>query len=251
VTVHARDGLVTVQPATGAIYDGSIDLQATFDGRYNTARLATTGSVKEVDVAAALRALEAGVTLTGTARAEWQLTSAGRTAEELVTGLTGPVNATVDQAVLEDLGVEKMLCEAVALVNRERMQAALPDSSHFRNLSMAITLGEGEARLKPLRAELPHLSLSGNGRLDLASKAFKSEFKARLSPGLGELDPACEVSKRLTSIDWPVECKGQITGDPGEWCAVDTEEIIEDLAKYEVQRKVEKKAGKLLDKLFD
>jgi len=251
VAVRARDGLVTVQPAAGTLYDGTIDLQATFDGRYNTAKLATSGSVEDVDVAAALSAMETGVMLTGTARGEWQLTSAGRTAEELVTGLTGPINANVDQAVLEDLGVEKMLCEAVALVNRDRMRAELPDSSQFRDLSMTITLGEGEARLKPLRAELPHLSLSGNGRLDLASKAFKSEFKARLSPGLGELDPACEVSKRLTSIDWPVECKGQITGDPGEWCAVDTEEIIEDLAKYEVQRKVEKKAGKLLDKLFD
>ena len=249
--LRALDGLVTLNPMAGSIYDGTIDLQATFDGRYNTAKLATSGSVEGVDVAAALRAMEAGVMLTGTARAEWQLTSAGRTAEALVTGLTGPINARVDQAVLEDLGVEKMLCEAVALVNRERMQALLPDSSRFRDLSMTITLGEGEARLKPLRAELPHLSLSGNGRLDLASKAFKSEFKARLSPGLGELDPACEVSKRLTSIDWPVECNGQITGDPGEWCAVDTEEIIEDLAKYEVQRKVEKKAGKLLEKLFD
>lgn len=249
--LRAVDGLVTLQPLKGNIYDGTIDLQATFDGRYNTARLSTTGGVKEVNIGSALVAMETGAILTGTARAEWNLTSEGRTVDGLVAGLSGPVNASVDNAVLQELGVEKMLCEAVALVNRERMRADLPDTSRFQELGMTITLGDGQARLKSLRAQLQHIGLTGSGRLDLLSQAFRSEFKARLSPTLGELDPACEVSKRLTSIDWTVDCEGQVQGDPGEWCAVDTEEIIEDLAKYEVQRKVEKKAGKFLEKLLD
>ena len=248
--LRAVDGLVTLKPLKGSIYDGTIDLQATFDGRYNTAKLSTTGGAREINVASALVAMETGAILTGTARAEWNLTSEGRTVDDLVAGLSGPVNATVDNAVLQELGVEKMLCQAVALVNRERMSADLPDTSRFQELGMTIDLGEGKARLNPLRAQLQHIGLTGKGRLDLLSQDFTAEFKARLSPELGELDPACQVSKRLTAIEWPVECRGQITGDAGEWCGVDTEEIIEDLAKYEVQRKVEKEAGKLLDKLF-
>ena len=53
------------------------------------------------------------------------------------------------------------------------------------------------------------------------------------------------------AIDWPVDCKGNIDGEPAKWCRVDTKEIVEDLGENEVRRKLEKKAGKLLDKLFN
>ena len=52
------------------------------------------------------------------------------------------------------------------------------------------------------------------------------------------------------AIDWPVKCKGNTSEDPAKWCGVDTQEIIEDLAKNEAQRTIEKEAGKLLDKFF-
>ena len=70
------------------------------------------------------------------------------------------------------------------------------------------------------------------------------------SPELEQLDRACRVSKRLTAIDWPVNCKGNVSTDPAKWCSVDTQEILEDLAKSEGKRKLEKEAGKLLEKLF-
>ena len=48
-----------------------------------------------------------------------------------------------------------------------------------------------------------------------------------------------------------MDCKGNDSGEPAEWCRVDTQEIVEDLGENEVRRKLEKKAGKLLDKLFN
>ena len=57
-----------------------------------------------------------------------------------------------------------------------------------------------------LRAQLDAVSLSGTGSFDLLAQDFDTTFKARLSPGLEELDPACRVSKRLTAIDFPVNC---------------------------------------------
>ena len=101
-----------------------------------------------------------------------------------------------------------------------------------------------------LRAELPHIALKGTGAFDLLSQDFKATVKASLSPELEQLDHACRVSKRLTAIDWPVNCKGKVGTDPAKWCGVDTEEILEDLAKNEGKRRIEKEAGKLLDKLF-
>jgi hypothetical protein len=154
------------------------------------------------------------------------------------------------EVILQSLGIEKMLCEAVALVNRESLTETLSDNSQFETLSIKLKMNSGKLRMQALKAELSHASLSGEGALDILSQDFKATFTARLSPSLAELDPACRVNDRLTAIGWPVDCKGSVSGDPAQWCSVDSQKIIEDMATREVQRKVEKEAGKYLDKLF-
>jgi AsmA protein len=153
--------------------------------------------------------------------------------------------------VLNDVSVEHLLCQAVALTNRESLTASFPENTRFSRLDADIQLADGSARLAPLRAELPQLAITGTGTYQLLDRDFKATLKARLSPELETLDPACRVSKRLTAIDWPVNCAGNAGGSPGDWCKVDTEEIITELGRNEAERKIKKKAGKLLDKLFN
>ena len=94
------------------------------------------------------------------------------------------------------------------------------------------------------------MALVGSGKFDLLSQDFSATFKASLSPELEELDRACRVSKRLTAISWPVNCSGNVATEPGDWCSVDAEKIVTDLAVNEGKRKIEKKASKFLDKLL-
>ena len=139
----------------------------------------------------------------------------------------------------------------MALTNQEALTASFPASTHFQTLGATIQLADGIARLQPLRAELSYIKLTGTGSYKLLSGDFDTTFNARLSPELETLDRACRVSKRLTAIDWPVDCAGNSAGDPAKWCKVDTAEIIQDLTVNEAQRKIEKKAGKLLKKLLN
>ncbi len=73
------------------------------------------------------------------------------------------------------------------------------------------------------------------------------------------LFPPCRrVNERIMAIDWPVSCKGNVTGEPGDWCAVDSGDIVQDLAEYELKRKAQKEvedkfgkeAGEALKKLL-
>ena len=244
------DGIIEVSSLTGILHEGKLDMRATFDGRHNTATLDTSGQLARLDIAAALAAARAQPLLTGSASLDWTLAGKGRTRNELVAALTGPVKLTTDKVVLNDISVEHMLCQAVALTNQEQLTASFPNSTAFTALDADIQLAGGKARLVPLRAELAQVALTGKGNYDLLSKDFKASFKARLSPELENLDRACRVSKRLTAIDWPVDCKGNADGEPASWCKVDAEEIIQDLTKNEAKRKLQKEAGKLLDKLF-
>lgn len=258
VNLRARDGVVRLSSLTGTLHGGQLDMKANLNGKHNVAILATQGSLAGLDIATALAALESEPLMTGSTDLSWKLNARGTTVNELIGALNGPIELQGNDAVLKNLGVEKMLCDAVALVNQEALSAQFPESTSFQSLVVDVQLVKGEARLKPLLAALPGIKLTGTGKLDLLSQDFDTTFKARLSQELAQVDPACRINERYTAIDWPVSCEGNVAGNPDDWCQVDTRDIIEDMASEEIKRKatreVERKfgeeAGELLDSLF-
>ncbi len=249
--LRAAQGVVRVSTFTGEVHGGKLDMKAVFNASEDPARLNTRGGIEGVDIARLLTALETEPLLAGSANLEWQLNSKGVTPNELFSDLRGPITLSADESVLKALGIERELCEAVALVNQEKISTPLPEQSTFRTLGVDIRMGDGKATLSAIKAQLPHLGLTGQGVVDLLQDEFRVDFKARLKPSLAKLDPACRVNERLTAIDWPMDCRGQLSGDPAEWCSVQTEDIIADMARNEARRKVEKEAERALKKLFD
>ena len=246
----AKDGMIKVTTLKGQVHGGQLNAGATLDATGDVARMSTRGGVKGLDIPSILEALESDPLMTGKASTTWQLNSRGNTTDDLIANLRGPAKLTTQGVVLKDIGIEKMLCQAVALVNQQKLAGKLSDDSVFKDLSMDIELGGGKARLKPLRADLQDVTLRGTGELDLQSESFTADFAAKLGAGLVKLDPACKINERYAAIDWPVACKGKISGDPADWCGVDTGKIIADMATYEAKRKLKKEAGKLLDGLL-
>jgi AsmA protein len=250
VKLRAVDGIIKLNTLTGKVHGGTLDMKATFNGQYNKAALTTQGSLKDMSIGKALKAMESEPLATGSANLQWQLKGSGRTSNELVAGLSGPIDMLTSNVFLKNLSVEKMLCEAVALINGESLSQKIPEESQFETLSMKMTMGDGKLKLDPLHAELTSVKLQGVGSMDILAQDFSATFTASLSPTLSELDPACRVNKRLTDIAWPVTCEGSLAGDPGDWCGVESQKIIQELATKEVQRKLEKEAGRFLNKLF-
>ncbi|MEM8561543.1 MAG: AsmA family protein [Pseudomonadota bacterium] len=249
--LRALDGVIKLQPLTATAYGGALSMEATFDGKHNTAVLDTTGTLTDLDIGEALSVNRPQPAATGKASLSWTLSGRGRTSNELLENLTGPIQLTTADTVLQAIGIEGMLCRAVALTNQESLTTAFPSNTAFTDLSATIQLANGQAKLSPLTANLAHVSLSGNGDYNLLSQDFDVTLKAKLSAELETLDKACRVSKRLTAIDWPLVCQGNAEGEPAGWCKVDTQSIIEDMARGEAGRQIKEKAGKLLDKLFN
>jgi len=248
--LRAVDGVIRIKSLTGQVHGGQLALKATLNGKHNTATLNTSGKLAGLDIATALAATQVDPVATGKASLDWKLSSRGSTQNELLAALKGPISLTTRQMVLQNIGIEGMLCRAVALTNQEALTTTFPGSTSFTTLGAEIQLADGMAKLQPLKAELAHISLKGNGDYNLLSRDFKATFKASLSPELETVDKACRVSKRLTAIDWPVDCEGNANGEPSSWCKVDTQEILEDMTRNEAERQLKKNAGKLLDKLF-
>ena len=251
VRMRAVDGIVRINNLTGTVHGGKLDMKATFNAKHNTAKFNSSGGLKGMGIGLALKAMGSEPMMTGKADLQWQLNSRGDTSNQLIEGMKGPIDLQTRKVVLKDLGIEKMLCEAVAMANRESLKTKLPDSTQFENLSVKLKMNQGKLQMKPFRAELSNVLLKGEGALDILQQDFKATFTATLSPGLGELDPACRVNDRLTAIGWPVKCKGALDDDPAGWCTVDSSKIVEDLATKEAKHQLEKEGKKLLDKLFN
>ena len=248
---QAINGVAEVTELSGELFGGELGMTLSLDATNDNARLTTKGAVDGVDIAALLSAAEVEANVSGSATLDWNIQGTGRSSNQLVNNLAGPANLKTDAVVLEDVGIERMFCDAVSLVNQESMTETLPERSELKDLSAQIVFADGFAKLAPLNIDTYAARMRGTGRLALLKQNFDATFDTRLLPELGELDPACRVNERLTDIEWPVSCEGNLASDDAaDWCSVDTQSIIEDLAKNEVRRKVEKEAGKLLDKLF-
>ena len=251
VSLRALNGLIEVSDLTGNLYGGELAATATLDGRGDTASLKTRGSLTRLDIATALAGTESARMLSGNATVNWQLGSRGRSTNELIAALNGPVKLTTENVVLQGTSVEKSLCKAVALTNNESLTANFPADTRFETLFASIQIANGRATLNPLRAELPGIALIGSGNYDLVKQNFVAAFKGRLSKKLEQLDHACRVSKRLTVIDWPINCAGSLGTEPASWCRMDAAKIMQDLTINEGLDKLEKKASKLFNKLFN
>lgn len=250
VQLRAVEGEVTLRQLTATVHEGQLQASATLNGRLSTAKLQTRGGVQSLDLAAAMAAGEAAGRLRGQASLNWELNGSGRTQNELLRSLGGPIQLDTTDVTLVGTSVDKLLCQAVALTNQEELTTVFPEDTQFSNISATVQLRDGKAVLAPLRAELENIQLTGTGEFDLLQQSFKADFAARLSPDLEEVDRACRLNSRLTAMDFPVTCKGELAGDPGDWCGVDSSKIIRDLAVTEGRRKVEKKASKLLNKFL-
>lgn len=256
--LRVNNGSAILPEVSGKVHGGKLRMKANINAREANPRVNTSGKLASVDIAKLLEAAEVEAVMTGRASLDWELHGAGLTADAIRDSLRGPINLTTEDAVLTAVGVEKELCDVVSTINRESMVTTLPDSSRFEQLTATIQVRGGKAHLQPLKARLPQIGLTGKGELALASQQFTAQFNARLSPELEQLDPACRVNERLTAIKWPVVCAGELSGEPRDWCSVDSAEILKDLGENELKRKASEGldkhlgegAGDALKKLF-
>lgn len=249
--LRVLEGVASLKPVTAQVHGGAISFEAELNGRYNTATLHTEGGLRGLQVASATAALESELTASGIADLRWTLDGSGSTSAELSNSLEGPISFDTNDITVHELALERMICGAVALVNQEKLSAEFPTDTRFDALSADVHLSGGVATLDPLTAKLPAVSLGGNGTYQLEDEALRASFRAQLSAGLEEVDPACRVNERFQALRWPVECRGTLADDPASWCAIDTDEIIRDLLENEAKGKIADEAGKLLKKLFE
>lgn len=239
-----------IESLTGTLHQGALDTRGSVWTGGEAPRITLRGSLQGISIDKLLAAMEVEAELQGSGDLQWQLATTGADTEALLQALDGTVDLASPSLTLREIGIHQLLCGVVARVNQEALTASFPADTVFSPLRATLRFRDGQMLLDPLEGSLEHIELRGDGRLAMASGDLRAELRARLSPGLGDTDPACRVNKRLTAIDWPVECRGQLGTEPKDWCRVDAESIVADLARNELEGKAREGAGRLLQRLL-
>ena len=253
LNVMATPQRINVRELSAKMYDGTLVANSIIDQSPRSGGFSADARLQGVDIAQLVAASGQTFKLTGHVNADLQLSAAGADSADWGSRLDGPVKLQLSGLSTPEINAEKIMCQALAVLNQEALTAQFAEGSHFDDVVVSLNFKQGKGTIEQLSAAVPNLKLQGQGAIDLAKGRLDTRFIANITGDLEQLDRACRVTRKMASIDWPITCKGGFHEAPSEWCRITSEDITKiatTLAADKVQDKIEKSIGNKLKGLF-
>lgn len=296
LAISAKDGLLALDSFQGKTLGGSLNASAALDARSDTPQLRFDGDFKQLqlqplvnwaleqDLFMGLTDIKATFRASGNSEKALAESGQGKVDFTLTDGTVRGLNLynTLLTGVNDMLGAYSMLASFIPGQESGKLPLELSEDTRIVELFGTAAINNLVAEIKDLRAELNRGTLTGNGKLNLATQAFDLR--------LGIHSPEITTNQYLKDTVWPLRCKGNLAGAPAQWCGHDnqgfrdigkqvaadvtrdqlkdrlgisaegdtTEEILKNVAKDKAQEEVEKakdsvreKATQELQRLFN
>ena len=174
-------------------------------------------------------------TLSGSLQSSFDIRAAGRTPDEMLASISGPLRIKIQNALLGPLNVSDALCQAVS-GNTE----VIADSAD--TMTVAGEFQEGIAVIDSLKARVANLTIQGAGRISLVSTA--SNIRGSIQIPAEGVSGSCTVPAILHGVSLPLSCRGQLRNETLK-CSID-EKALQTLITEATAKQLEAKAqGKL------
>ena len=211
------NGLLRLTQLQGQAWGGQLGATGFADARTN--RVGMKGAADGVNVNALLKDVAAKDSLEGTGRVSFDLSSSGRTVNQMKSQLDGQAALQVRDGAIKGINLAKTLRQAKAALGRQQdavQQASATEKTDFSELSASFQLADGVARSKDLDMKSPFLRLGGEGAIDVGRSRIdyltratvaatsKGQDGAELAALKGLTVPV-RVSGPLESVDWKIE----------------------------------------------
>jgi AsmA protein len=169
-------------------------------------------------------------TLSGSLQSSFDIRAAGRTPNEMLASISGPLRIKIQNALLGPLNVSDALCQAVS-GNTE----VIADSAD--TMTVAGEFQEGIAVIDSLKARVANLAIQGRGRISLVSTASNIRGSIRI-PAEG-VSGSCTMPEILHGVSLPLSCRGQLRNETLK-CSID-EKALQTLITEATAKQLEAK----------
>ena len=174
-------------------------------------------------------------TLSGSLQTTFDLRAAGRTQDEMMTSVSGPVRAKIANAFLAPLNVSDVICQTVE--SKRNLSANTADT-----LTMKADFQEGIAVIESIIATVANIAIQGNGRISLVSTASNIQGSIKI-PSDGVIG-SCTAPKVLNGVSLPLSCRGQLRNKSLQ-CRLD-DKALKQLTAKAAEKELRKQADEKL-----
>jgi AsmA protein len=244
----SRDGVSSVSPLSGIIYDSPFKLDAQLDTRPDEARMLMRGNSTQLPLGKVLKDAAAIEELSGISDVSFNLSTKGSSVASLKKHLDGNIDLSAQKLRLNNMNIEKAFCQLVARLQQDTFDPSTwPLYSDLSDTVTNIVIKDGIARIEKLNSGVSKLALSGNGKINLNDDTFDVVINTRLAQ-VDQDAMACKINNTsLLNRDIAIRCRADFDKVSATSCLPDFR-IIEDIAKEKARDKIDEKAQEYINK---
>jgi len=211
--MNNQNGVLTVQNLQGNLADGSFvvrgDLTASPKTNPQQPLVNANLTLNNLPLEKLLAANDAPIS--GKLSMDVALRTRGNSQQDWINNLNGNAHWTLKDGLIRDLSLERYTCQAISLLNRQRLGSARSPDTAFKQISGNFHITRGLADNPDLLVQLVGLTVNGEGQIDLR--------RMNLSYRLGVLitgdtrpsrDPACTIHPGYAGLTIPIRCQGTL-----------------------------------------
>jgi AsmA protein len=240
--VHAKSGLITLNPIKANLYNGNYKGNIALDVRKDTPKFSFNEALSGVNVGPLLKDTMGKELVAGTANASAQLTATGADLVAIKKTLNGKAKFNFLNGAVKGVNIGQMIREANAKLNKKPKPPKTNNETDFAEMSGSVTITNGIVRNKDLVMKSPLLRIHGKGSVDLPRQKIKYLVNTSIVKS-NEGQAGKELSE-LKSLTIPIKVTG--TFDKPKF-SLDLGRVLQARAKKAVEKK-KKQIKKDVDK---
>lgn len=250
LAANSSQGLAKLDNLSADFYQGQLKAKGQLDARSKTPSVSFTGDGQGVAIKPLLAALATGDTpqkfvLAGLANGKVTLNTQGNTVSHWMENAKANINANTQSLQLVPINIEKMVCQAVALVQGESLaNIDWPALTQMQDLNVKISYANQTATIEELSAGVEQFNLGALGKVDLGKQSLDVQLPVQFSQPLTQREGCPATSSWLVGKALSlVRCKGSLL-EPTQACGLDNRairEAVKDYAEAKAKAKVEAK----------
>jgi len=246
VELKAADGLLQIAPLKAGLYEGNVNLTATYDVRDVTPKLMIKETLSGVKAGPLQQDLMSETYVTGTTLLTADLNGQGKTVGKLRQSLNGDMAFKLVDGALQGVNIGQSVRKARALLKGQQLDAdaAATQSTDFAALTGTIQIVNGLATNNDLAMASPALRLSGKGTAHLYTEVL--DYRAEPAIVESSKGQGGKQGDELNGVKVPVDCQGTFTAPK---CKIDIKSALETVAKGRVKEEADANIDKQTDRL--
>ena len=238
VLVPTSDGLAL--PVFDArLLGGKLTSQVNVENGSEERRISSRGTVDKALASDVLTVLGSSIIPSGYVDLNWDIVAVRANNSLAPAEIFGEATLNGIDLGLSQINLELELCNAYNRASGRPITTSANTSTPIRSLDAIYNLDGYRTDITDLELAIPGLIITGVASIDRTGQDFDAKLKAVIGEGFGEQIPNCKIDKRLSAIEWPVRCRGNLVeDDPRTWCSVELETLLRRGLESELRRRL-------------